>query len=256
MTKLSTSELLYGTDATPGIVAIELSGPDRVAVFQRCGDGTVREEVPFQPWLLAPRPDPWLALRPRPDVERLAGDHVYRYLIRFASWPAFADATRAAREAGERYVDPGSPAEQYLILSGRTLFKGMTFDNLRRLQLDIETTGFDPRQPDHHVIAVALRLSDGREEVLALDESEHTLLERITERIREWDPDVIEGHNLFNFDLPFLVARAARYGIESGLVSSGSRLAPSPSPTLPLTCLAVTSSIPISKSSGMTPPVA
>ena len=35
----------------------------------------------------------------------------------------------------------------------------------------------------------------------------------MTERLRELDPDVIEGHNLFNFDLPFLVARAERLGV-------------------------------------------
>ncbi len=223
-TRLSTTELLYGTDPTPRLVAVELSGHDRIAIFQRQGDATVRTDVPFQPWLLAMRAEPWQALHPRPDIEPLAGEHCYRYLVRFSSWPAFTDATRAARDAGERFLDPGSPAEQYLILSGRTLFKGMTFEELRRLQLDIETTGFDPHNPDHRVIVVAMRISDGREAVITLDEFEAELLERASELIRAWDPDVIEGHNLFNFDLPFLAARAARSGVELRWGRDGSAL--------------------------------
>ena len=41
-------------------------------------------------------------------------------------------------------------------------------------------------------------------------ESEHAALKRLTSLIKERDPDVIEGHNLFKFDLPFLVARARK----------------------------------------------
>ncbi|HEY8448785.1 MAG TPA: 3'-5' exonuclease [Thermomicrobiales bacterium] len=223
-THLSTSELLYGTDSTTGLVAVELAGPDRVAVYRREGSGTIREDVPFQPWLVAERQEPWQALRPRPEIERLEGDHTYRYLVRFSTWNSFLDASRAARETGERYFAPGSAAEHYLMMSGRTLFKGMTFDDLRRLQLDIETAGFDARDPNNHIIAIALRLSDGREEVLPIETSERDLLDRLTERIQEWDPDVIEGHNLFNFDLPYIATRAAQVGSELRWGRDGSPL--------------------------------
>ena len=33
------------------------------------------------------------------------------------------------------------------------------------------------------------------------------------EALREIDPDIIEGHNVFNFDLPYLIARAERHGV-------------------------------------------
>src|SRR5205823_4431395 len=35
------------------------------------------------------------------------------------------------------------PIEQFLTLTGRTYFKGMRFDDLRRFQFDLETTGLD-----------------------------------------------------------------------------------------------------------------
>lgn len=208
---IETDRLLYGADPTPGIVAVELAAPDRVRVFRRHGDVTVVEETGFTPWLLTGRAEPWAALRSRPRVELLSGPHPLRYLVTFPSWPTLLDASRAARDAGERMFRLRSPVEHYLTMSGRTLFKGMTFDAVRRLQLDIETTGFDPQRPESEVIIVALRCR-GQEEVLVQENGEADLLDRLTQAIRRHDPDVIEGHNLFNFDLPFLLERARRWG--------------------------------------------
>ncbi|MBA3416806.1 MAG: ribonuclease H-like domain-containing protein [Chloroflexia bacterium] len=209
---IETDRLLYGGDTTPGIVAVELAGPERVRVYRRDGDETVVDDERFEPWLLATRPEPWAALRSQPRIETLAGPHPLRYLVTFPTWPALLDASRAARESGERMFRLRSPVEHYLTRTGRTLFKGMTFDGVRRLQLDIETTGLDPSRPESEVIIVALRCGE-HEEVLLLEESEAALLERLTEAIRRFDPDVIEGHNLFNFDLPFLQERARRWGL-------------------------------------------
>ena len=209
-----THHLLYGGDPMTGIVAVEPAGPDRMRLYRRGpGGGTSAEEDAFAPWLLAARPEPWAALRSRPEIARLDGDHPLRYLVSFGSWPAFGDAAQAGRDAGETFFRFRSPVEQYLVRAGRTLFKGMVFDDLRRLQLDIETLGFDATQPESHLIVVALRTNAGHEELLTLEVSEEDLLLRLNERIAAIDPDVIEGHNVFNFDLPFLVARAGRYGL-------------------------------------------
>ena len=120
---------------------------------------------------------------------------------------------RSAQDAGERFFRLRSPVEQYLVRSRRTLFKEMVFSDLKRLQIDIETTGLDPQDPESQIIVVALKSNVGLEEVLSLQTNEVELLERVTERLRELDPDVIEGHNLFNFDLPFMAARAERFGL-------------------------------------------
>src|SRR5436190_660650 len=55
----------------------------------------------------------------------------------------------------------------------------------------------------------------GWEELLIIDpknveQSEHDALKRLTSLVKERDPDVIEGHNLFRFDLPYLVQRAKK----------------------------------------------
>src|ERR671916_1812863 len=207
-----TTDLLYGDDTTPGIVAVEQLGANRVRLFRRAGHGAVTEDAPFRHWLLAEQSEPWQRARGAPTVETLAGPHPLRYLVEFPDWPSHLDAVRSAQDSGERFFRLRSPVEQYLVRSRRTLFKEMIFSDLKRVQIDIETTGLDPLDPDSQIIVIALRSSLGTEEVLSLATDEAELLERATERLRDLDPDVIEGHNLFNFDLPFMVARAERFG--------------------------------------------
>lgn len=205
--------LLYGTDPLPGLVAVDLAGPDRVRLYRRDGGRLTSSDDDLAPWLLAERAEPWQALRSRPSIARLDGDHPLRYLVTFRAWSDMLDAARAARDANERIFRLRSPVEGYLMRRGRTLFKGMTFGDLHRLQLDIETSGLDPHRADASVLLVALTTSHGVEEVLALEAGEADLLIRLTERIVALDPDVIEGHNIFNFDLPYLATRAERNGI-------------------------------------------
>ena len=68
---------------------------------------------------------------------------------------------------------------------------------------------------DDHITSIAVSDNTGWEELIgvdprAIEESEHAAIKRLTSLIKERDPDVIEGHNLFKFDLPFLVARARK----------------------------------------------
>ena len=68
---------------------------------------------------------------------------------------------------------------------------------------------------DDHIMSIALSDHTGWEEVLLVDpknveDTERAVIKRLTAIIKERDPDVIEGHNLFRFDLPYLVSRAKK----------------------------------------------
>ncbi len=65
-----TTDLLYGDDATPGIVAVEQLGANRVRLYRRSDDGVIGEDAPFSPWLLAERAEPWQAARGAPRWRR------------------------------------------------------------------------------------------------------------------------------------------------------------------------------------------
>src|SRR5206468_1001219 len=98
----------------------------------------------------------------------------------------------------------------------RTLFKDLPFEELKRVQLEVLSVagGGDPGRDDH-LMSIALSDNSGWEELIIVDqtnveESERAALKRLTSLIKERDPDVIEGHNLFRFDLPYVVARAKK----------------------------------------------
>lgn len=213
-TSLDIDALLYGSDDTTGIVAVEFLGDNRFMVCIRDETGSTRRvEERFAPWLVCASTD-WLASIPgSPQVSRLSGSLPLGWLVRADSWAHFLSLRNHARECGEAYYAPSSPVEHYLVGTGRSLFKGMHVNDVRRLQLDLETLGLDPGRPEAQIIMVALRTNHGHEEVLTLETTERDLLERATARVLQLDPDTIEGHNLFGFDLPYLQTRANLAGM-------------------------------------------
>ncbi|MCX7925993.1 MAG: hypothetical protein N2554_09315, partial [Fimbriimonadales bacterium] len=213
--------VLFGKDPTPYIVAVEAVN-NHIRLFLR-ENGKIRtQEERFRPWLLS---DMRITM---PDVEwqeltgELKGRRMLKYLAYCADREAFDNLRRALRDEHREILAYGSLPRQYLMLSGKTLFKGMTFQDLHRLQLDIETSTLAPDQQGAQVLMIALSDTRGYEELL--EGEEKTILEQLVERIQQLDPDVIEGHNLFGFDLPYLAARAKALGVPLKLGRDGSEL--------------------------------
>jgi DNA polymerase, archaea type len=219
--------LLYGADPTPRLVAVELANAQTIGLYWRDEAGCVTYSTErFEPWLLLQDEPDWPRLRGEYHAERLAGEATYRWLVSFRSWSAHNAARALLEDSGTPSEGFRSPVEQYLALTGRTLFKGMVYDDLLRLQLDIETTTLDVALPTAKVLLVTVSSNRGAEEAIGRDgENERTILQRLNEVIAAIDPDIIEGHNIFNFDLPYLLARAEALGVPQTWGRDGSRLA-------------------------------
>ncbi len=214
-------EWLWGWDPTPGIVSVWAEGDGRVHVWRRVAGELVHEQARFRPWLLADRADGLDGV----TVRELAGDGALRFVVRGDDMPALSVAVlRAAarrlghpvahlRELGDAVlVLP--PEEQYLVASGRTYFRGLVLDDLRRMQIDLETTGLDPQRD--RIFLAAVRDPDGN--VVTIEHAdEGALIAAIVDAVRVADPDVIENHNLHGFDLPFLDRRAKLLGVPLAL---------------------------------------
>lgn len=78
------------------------------------------------------------------------------------------------------------------------------YESLSKFYIDIETTGLDP-QVDR-VLMVGLRSETG-EVTIVTDLDEQLLLRKTINFLTANQPQVLVGHNLFAFDLPFLVRR-------------------------------------------------
>lgn len=221
--------ILFGADSTQRIVAVEQADERTMRIFLRgeSGELHVRDE-PFRPLLFLEEPSLLENMKGEFSVEQLWGENPYRFLVLCASWTeCLRLRDHLQRRSGQTPSDPqapylflSDPVHQHLLLTGKTLFKGMDFKNLHRMALDIETAcapGYEfsnPQREEDRILSIALMDNRGYAEVLFGGEmSEPEMLEALGQRIQLLDPDVIEGHNLFNFDLEYIAARAKRYGI-------------------------------------------
>jgi DNA polymerase, archaea type len=236
-------EWVWGWDATPGIVSVWAELDGRATVWRRLpktGE-LVREDTRFQPWLVLDRLDDLHHLGERlgpEDGERalityrkLAGPGSLRYLVRAQDGRSLIAAVLEGasrrfgrrishlRDLGKETVLALSPEEQYLVATGRTYFRGLSFDNLNRMQFDLETTGLNPER--ERIFMIAVRYSSGVTDTLeapgGADASEAALIRELVAKVRAADPDIIENHNLHGFDLPFLARRAQILGVPLGL---------------------------------------
>jgi DNA polymerase elongation subunit (family B) len=228
LSSIEQDAVLFGADPTEGIVAVEFSAPDRMQVYRREGKKTVVQEAVHKPFAWATEPVPG-------EARQLAGAGALKFAVSFDNVTAFAKAKTTYKRELFALNDL---AHQYLLASGRTLFKGMAFEDLRRMQVDIETfTGSDGAMSDatrDPLLAIALSDSSGWEEILVIDDpsdetQETAALERFVAVVRERDPDVMEGHNIFKFDLPYLETRARRHKVKLELGRDGGVLRSHPS---------------------------
>ncbi len=230
-------EALFGADPEEGIVAVKPEGDAAVRLWVRNGERVGTRVEPFRPFVLLESPA-LLEGFPLPfETQPLEGDRALRALATFGTFSAAAKAKDflqkktglSPSKAETPYSYFSDPVHAFLLRTGKTLFKGMPFESACRLQLDIETyttEGFEfpnaEREGDR-ITAISMCDSEGWERLLfGRDLSEREMLAAFVEAVRERDPDVLEGHNLFRFDLPYLAARAKRLGVPLSIGRDGS----------------------------------
>lgn len=247
----------FGCDTTTGIVSVDADASGQARVWRRVGERIEVTAHEFPTWFLTTGLD-LLAHLParRLDAGWLRAAHgrvttadfltvveledsrhsgnadAYRYLVLTSNLAEVETAlveTANKREGAEAQsladlrglVLIWHPIEQFLTLTGRTYFKGMRFEDLRRMQFDLETTGLS--EDRDRIFMVSMRDSSGWQECLEIGSlSEAQVIERFVQTVRSRDPDILENHNIFGFDLSFLVKRAGRLGVRLALGRDGS----------------------------------
>src|SRR6516164_6487590 len=218
------NEILFGVDPTPRIVAIELGETGTVKVYRREKDGSTMTDVePFHPFVWADADVADLEI----EADKLKGDLKFSWLITVDSWKELIALRNGLKNAGRDFFAFTDPVQHYLTATGRTLFKDLPFEELKRMQLEVLAN-------DEHIMSIALSDNTGWEELIVVDpkkteESERNAIKRLTALIKERDPDVIEGHNLFRSDLAYLVTRAKKLKTKLDWGRSGGFLRSRPS---------------------------
>lgn len=218
---------LFGANRVPGLVSV-LETEDGVELFTRVPQGLKREQASFEPFLWLADPELLKGTKIEHRVETLAGPGFFNHLVRCPDWGSIKKLSSyiaktsgiSANSSRSSQLFLSDPVNQYLLDSGRTMFNGLSYESLKRLQLVVYSDvqpGFDSSAPaDDAILMVGLSDSTGWEEVLSGVE-EHVVA-RALELIELRDPDLIEGHDLMKDGLLALYerARANRLGVELG----------------------------------------
>ena len=138
-----------------------------------------------------------------------------------AKTPIYGDKKKPVN--GERVISSReflavSPIEQYMISTSKRLFKGYDgYDELKRLQFDLETQGLNPEI--HAIDQIGIRTNKGFEKIITItgegDQRKVNELSAIIEFLsilKDEKPDVIAGHNSENFDWNFIIVRCQQLG--------------------------------------------
>ncbi|MDP1678497.1 MAG: DNA polymerase domain-containing protein [Bacteroidota bacterium] len=234
--------ILFGADDETNIVAVHAHSNSLVRIYKRAGDLVEYRDEEFFPFFhLSDK----RFIENFPDkfwIKKLSGNNFYQYLCAFPSVPILWDAVNYAlrkltkefktnynshQETEHIFLRPDMNT-QYLMQSGKTLFKEMKFTDLHRMQLDIETYSKEYRfsradKKDDRIILISLSDNKGFETVLGgKNISEKKLLQQCIRIITEKNPDILEGHNIFNFDLPYILRRCEIQGMEFSIGRDGS----------------------------------
>jgi DNA polymerase elongation subunit (family B) len=139
----------------------------------------------------------------------------------FAKTPIYEN--RKKKDVNEKSVSSReflavTPVEQYMMSTGKRLFKGYdNYDDLKRLQFDLETQGLYAEK--HAIDQIGIRTNKGYERIITItgvgEERKINELKAIEEFIKilsEEKPDVIAGHNSENFDWNFIIVRCKVLG--------------------------------------------
>ncbi|MFP8488728.1 3'-5' exonuclease [Gracilimonas sp. Q87] len=219
--------LLFGQDDEENIVSIErMSDREYVEIFTRDGNevNSRRIRTPLFGFVNS-RQDALRKLsKDDARVTPLMGDLHYDRMIETYNTKLLYNLKYNADR-----VEIPTMYHQYFIQSGKTLFKGMGFEDHRALVFDIETIttdGYDfpnALRDGDEVVVIAMYDSTGWWRVIhGVDYSEEEILREFINEVQRRDPDVIVGHNVFNFDLPYVDDRCKKYGIELALGRNGS----------------------------------
>ena len=203
--------------SAPPICGVWVDGDGKVWTSRGQGRGERIESAEIGRWFAWLQHPPETVLAASVSLSKLAGEGAFTCLAETDSLGDYYASLKQLR--GSIGVDSVTPLEsQYLLRTRQRLFAEVKFSELRRCQLDIETASSDgefsdPTKPDDRVLAIGLNFGE-RERTLVIaeisDDGEKALLEQLNAILAEEDPDTLEGHNIYKFDLDFLRKRAKR----------------------------------------------
>ncbi len=190
--------ILYGKNGLEGIVGAESDG-DELYLFIQKGSETITKMIPNKLWLAALKNHDG-------QFQKLEGDRQYKYIKYYKDFEKW-DSARKMRYQLELQCSY-CPIESNFISRGLTYFKGLQISQVPVLSFDIETDGLVKNSTsDIYLISNTFRSGDFEENRL-FDFHDYptrkAMLEDWAKWVREKNPAILLGHNIYGYDFPYL----------------------------------------------------
>ena len=235
--------LLYGQSNEECIVAVNQLNDQTVRIYKRIGGIVEHRDADFFPFFLLSQPN-LLDQFPKPHwLKELSGTNYFHSIAVFHRWSEMWEAVHyilkrynsSSQVHADSYTDipavllRNDPVRHYLQQSGATLFKGMAYEDIRRMQVDIQFGRPLPKERKKRLTRslriLTVTTNDGQEFSLdASREDEESILKTFVDLVGRIDPDIIEGHELLTRQIPFLLRRAEELNVALTLGRNGSLL--------------------------------
>jgi DNA polymerase elongation subunit (family B) len=215
------NDLIYGISKVQRIVNVQTDGED-LNLFIENEDGTViTQTIPATYWVLTNK-------RISGKQDELDGSQYYKYLARFDNpndLKNLQDKLYQKRIDFYRIYDQN---ECNLVFNGITYFKGMKPKDVSILSFDIETTGLTHDENSKVLLISNTFRRNGAtvKRLFAYDDyaSQADMLNDWCSFVRDLNPAIIAGHNIFGYDLPYIKFCADRAKSVLALGRDGSEL--------------------------------
>lgn len=211
-------ELIFGKESTEGITSIEvMDGVIELSI----GEKTEIRPTKVIQWILAPKSF-------GPKWSRLDGDLHYKFIRTFDTLEEYASVKKRMHKNKEDFYTIADSKEAAMVYHGLTYFKSLKVEDVSVLFWDIETTGLTHNVDSKVLLISNTFVKNGKKErkLFAYDEyeSEAAFLDAWCSFVRDCNPSILAGHNIFGFDLPYLDFCASNAGTSLLLGKDGSAI--------------------------------
>ena len=214
--KSATDDVIFGKDKTENVVCVEVSNNDLIIFKEKNGKITT-EKRPNYYWLVN-------STKIDDTFTELEGDLHLKYIKTTQNFNVWLGARNKLRSSWSVWNEK----EAALIYNGITYFKGMELNDVSVLSFDIESYGLMTfKKKETYMISCTLwKNGTLTRKLFSEDElgGEKEMLLKFCEWVREVDPSIITGWNIYGYDFPYIDACAKRLGIELRLGRDDSKL--------------------------------
>lgn len=214
-------QVIFGKDNSKGIVAAEI-----VENYVVCLTNTDKElHFPMIYWALTPFPNK--------NTKPLKGKQHYKHIATFTDKEKYQAYLGTLRKKRVDFYTVYNEVEMAMLYHGFTFYKDIKIQDVSVLAFDIEASGLvRDESSTTFVITNTFRDRKGKIDKIQfrLDEydNQQDMIEAWCDAVQQLDPDILTGHNINGYDLPYL-DHCSRDGLTLGRDGSAIKFKKKPS---------------------------